>query len=125
MRMCVRYNLYTNICSEVIYMERVTESKTNLLANIMDGYQIARSRPQFQIYPQMPVNQIQHYVKQAARLNKDVTVQLNASPFSNELSEASGKLKLSPTSGHVILSASNGRTVHLIRPDQIRHLRIA
>lgn len=123
--MCVRYNLYTNICSEVIYMERVTESKTNLFANLMDGYQIVRSRPQFKIYPQMPVNQIQHYVKQAARLNKNVTIQLNASPFSNELSEASGKLKLSPSSGHVILSAENERTVHLIRPDQIRHLRIA
>ena len=106
-------------------MERVTESKTNLFANLMDGYQIVRSRPQFKIYPQMPVNQIQHYVKQAARLNKNVTIQLNASPFSNELSEASGKLKLSPSSGHVILSAANERTVHLIRPDQIRHLRIA
>lgn len=123
--MCVRYNIYTNICSEVILMERVTESRSNLLANIMDGYQVARSRPQFQIYPQMPVNQIQHFVKQAARLNKNIIVQLNASPFSNELSEASGKLELSPRSGHIILSAHDDRTVHLIRPDQIRHLRIA
>lgn len=106
-------------------MERIPESKITLFANFIDGHQTVQSRPQFKIRPQMPVNQIQHYVKQAARLNKNVTIQLNASPFSNDLNEATGKITLSPRSGHVILSTANERTVHLIRPDQIRHLRIA
>lgn len=123
--MGVRYNLYTNTCSEVMFMERIPESKITLFANFIDSHQTVQSRPQFKIRPQMPVNQIQHYVKQAARLNINVTIQLNASPFSNDLSEATGKITLSPRSGHVILSTKNERTIHLIRPDQIRHLRIA
>lgn len=124
MRMCVRYNLFTNICSEVVFMERVTESKNNIFAHLMDSYHVVRSRPQFKVYPQMPVKQIQHFVKQAARLKRQVAIQLNPSPFSSDLNEVFGKISLSPSSGHIILSPEDGKTFHLIQPESIRHLRI-
>lgn len=124
MRICVRYNSFTNICSEVVFMERVTDAKNNIFTHLMDSYQVVRSRPQFKVYPQMPIRQIQHFVKQAARLNRQVAVQLNPSLFSSDLSEVWGKISVSSSSGHIILSPKDGKTFHLIQAESIRHLRI-
>lgn len=106
-------------------MERATHSKNNILTNLMDSYQIARSRPQFKVFPQMPIHQILHYIKQSARLEKNVIIQINPSTYTNHLSEVYGIVKLSPRSEHIIVSNENDKTVHLIHPEQIRHLRIA
>lgn len=106
-------------------MERVTEPNNSILTNLKVNYDIARSRPDFDVFPQMPVNQIQHYVKQVARKEQLVTIQTNPSPHARQMKEVSGKVSLSPTSSHVILTTSNEQMVHLIQPQHIRHLRLA
>lgn len=105
-------------------MERVTESKNNLFTNLLDNYQTVRNRPRFKVYPQMPINQIKHLVKQATHRNLEVAIQINPSPFSDEPSEIFGKISISPNSGHVILSPKDGKTYHLVQLGYIRHLRI-
>lgn len=105
-------------------MERVTDSKNNLFMNLIDSYQVVRSRPRFKVYPQMPVNQIKHFVKQAIRQNQEIAIQLNPSPFSDNLSEIFGKISISPKSDQIILSPKDGNTFHLIQEKYIRHLRI-
>lgn|SRR5699024_313277 len=122
--MCVRYNVNTNICSEVEFMERVTESTSNLFMNFLDNYQTVRNRPHFKVYPQMPVNQIKQFIKQATYRNLDIAIQLNPSPFSDNPSEIFGKISISPHSGHIILSPKDGNTYHLIQQAHIRHIRI-
>lgn len=121
MRMSVRYNYITNKCSE----DENMEPKIDFLTTIKDNYQIARSRPDFIVFPQMPVNQIQHYIKQAARKELAVVIQLNPSPHNKQMNEAVGKLSLSPSSSHVILKTFDEQMVHLIQPQHIRHLRLA
>lgn len=101
------------------------EPKIDFLTTIKDNYQIARSRPDFIVFPQMPVNQIQHYIKQAARKELAVVIQLNPSPHNKQMNEAVGKLTLSPSSSHVILKTFDEQMVHLIQPQHIRHLRLA
>lgn len=105
-------------------MERVMESKNSIFTNLKDSYQIGRSRPDFKVYPQMPAQQIQHYVKQAARREQMVKIQMNPSSQKKEMAEVLGSISLSPTSSHVILTAKNTETVHLIQPQHIRHLRL-
>lgn len=105
-------------------MERVTESKNNLLMNLLDNYQEIYSRPHFKVYPQMPKNQISHFTKKAIDSNKDVAIQLNPTPFSDDLNEVSGKISKSPHSEHIILYPKEGNTFHLIQPDDIHHLRL-
>jgi len=106
-------------------MERVTEKKNSVLTRLKENSPAYRNRPQFHIYPQMPVRQIQHFVKQAARRAKPVTIQLHPSTYTKEATEVSGTLSLSPHSSHVILTMKDKQTVHLIQPQSIRHLRLA
>jgi len=114
----------TNICSEVEFMERVTESKNNIFMNLLDNYQTVRNRPHFKVYPQMPKNQVSHFIKKAIDSKRDIAIQLNPSPFSDELSEIFGEISKSPHSEHIILYPKKGNTFHLIQPDSIRHLRL-
>lgn len=106
-------------------MERVIEPKKSIIMNLMDTYEVVRSRPDFDIYLQMPFHQIELFVKQAARKEWHVTIQLNPSPFSKALTEVSGKISLSPRSSHVILTDDLNQTVHLVQPHLIRHLRLS
>lgn len=105
-------------------MERVMEPKSSIFTSLKDGYQVARSRPDFNVYPQMPISQIQHIVKQAARREQTITIQTSPSSHNKQLNEVSGKISLSPTSSHVILMAEDKQMVHLIQPQHIRHLRL-
>lgn len=105
-------------------MERVMEPKNSIFTNLKDTYQIVRSRPDFKVYPQMPVSQIQYYVKQAARREKMITIQMNPSSQKKQMAEVSGRISLSPTSSHVILTANDRQTIHLVQPRHIRHLRL-
>ena len=106
-------------------MQRVKEPKMSLLTNILDSYQVARSRPNINLYPQMPINQISHYIKQAAHDNKHVILQVNPNTFTKQVIEVSGKLELSPHSSQIILQSPSEKTIHLIQPRHIRHLRLA
>lgn len=106
-------------------MERVMEPKNSIFTNLKDTYQVVRSRPDFKVYPQMPVSQIQYYVKQATRRDKGITIQMNPSTQNKEMTEVSGRISLSPTSSHVILKTKDEQTVHLIQPQHIRHLRLS
>jgi len=106
-------------------MERATQSKNNILANLKDSYHLVRSRPNFKVFPQMPMHQVLHYIKHAARLEQNVIIQLNPSTYNNQLSEIFGIIELSPSSEHIIISSEDDKTIHLIQPKQIRHLRIA
>lgn len=107
-----------------IQMERVTEPKKSIITNLMDNYHLVRSHPAFDVYPQMPIHQIEIYVKQAARKERNVTIQLNPSPFTKGASEVTGKVSLSPRSSHIILADSFTPTIHLIQPYLIRHVRL-
>lgn len=105
-------------------MERATESKKSMITNLMDNVQLVRSRPDFDLYPQMPFNQIELYIKQAARKEQEVTIQLNPSPFTKTATEVTGNISLSPHSSHVILADRYVSTVHLLQPHLIRHVRL-
>lgn len=105
-------------------MQRVMEPKSSIFTSLKDGYQLVRSRPDFNVYPQMPVSQVQHIVKQAARREQTIAIQTNPSAHHKQLNEVSGKISLSPTSSHVILVTEDQQMVHLIQPQHIRHLRL-
>ena len=103
-------------------MERVTEPKNSFFKSLLDNYPNTRKRPYIKSYPQMPGSQIQHYIKQAVRQQKQVSIQLNPSTFSDHLTEVTGTIKFSPSSSHIVLITSDEQTVHLIQPHHIRHL---
>ena len=123
--MCVRYNSNTNKRSEDENMERVKEPKNSIFATLKDSYNVVRSRPNFNIYPQMPIKQIQYYIKQAARKEEIVAIQLNPSGHSKHITEIAGKISLSPTSSQIILTPMDKLAIHLIQPQYIRHLRLS
>lgn len=123
-RMSVRYNSITNKRSEDKDMQRVIEPNNDFFATLKDSYKIARSRPNFNVLPQMPTKQIQHYVTQAAREDKQVIIQMNPSPNNRQMTEITGTISLSHRSSHVILNPLNEQMVHLIQPQHIRHLRL-
>lgn len=106
-------------------MEKLAEAKRTILTQIIDDYSDYATHKQFKVYPQMPLEQIRHYIKLAARKNKEITIQFNPSSFSNEFTEAAGKIKLSPQSSQVILTPKNEKTIHLVQPKFIRHIRLA
>ncbi len=106
-------------------MQKVMDPYSDFFSTLKDSYKIARSRPNFEVFPQMPLHQIRYFVKQAVRKEKEVVIQLNPSPHDKKIKEIIGKITLSHRSSHVILKPSNEQTVHLIRPHLIRHLRLA
>lgn len=106
-------------------MQRVKEPKLSILTNIFDSYQVARSRPSINLYPQMPINQISHYIKKAAHHKQTLTLQMNPNAFTKEVVEVSGEIELSPHSSQIILKSASEKTIHLIQPRHIRHLRLA
>src|SRR5699024_6731737 len=105
-------------------MERVTESKNNLLMNLLDNYQEIYSRPRFKVYQQMHKNHIRQFTKQAIDSNKEVAMQLNPTACTEDLHEFSGKITKTTHSAHIILYTKKGNTFHLIQPDDIHYLRL-
>lgn len=124
-RMCVRYNINTNKRSEDVNMQRVPELNNDFLANLKNSYKVTRSRPNFKTFPQMPLDQIKHYVKQAVRKNNDVIIQLQPLSHDQQIEEIKGTIVFSPRSSHIILTPLDNQMIHLIQPQLIRHLRLA
>ena len=106
-------------------MQRVREPKMSVLTNIFDSYQVVRSRPDINLFPQMPLNQISHLIKQAAHNKLTVKLQMNPNPFNKEVTEVTGIINLSPQSSQIILKSDSNNAIHLIQPRHIRHLRMA
>lgn len=106
-------------------MQRVKEPKMSVLTHIFDSYQVVRSRPDTNLFPQMPLHQVSHLIKQAAHKNLIITLQMNPTPFKKEIMEVTGIIDLSPQSSQIILKSDSAKTIHLIQPRHIRHLRIA
>lgn len=123
--MCVRYTVITNKCSEDENMQRVPEPNNDFLATLKNSYKVTRSRPDFKVFPQMPVDQIKHYVKQAVRNNRDVIIQLQPSPLDKQMNEVKGTITFSHRSSHIILTTLDKQMIHLVQPQLIRHLRLA
>lgn len=123
--MHVRYNVFTNKCSEDENMQRVPEPNNDFLATLKNSYKVTRSRPDFKVFPQMPVDQIKHYVKQAVRNNRDVIIQLQPSPLDKQMNEVKGTITFSHRSSHIILTTLDKQMIHLVQPQLIRHLRLA
>lgn len=123
--MNVRYNVFTNKCSEDENMQRVPEPNNDFLATLKNSYKVTRSRPDFKVFPQMPVDQIKHYVKQAVRNNRDVIIQLQPSPLDKQMNEVKGTITFSHRSSHIILTTLDKQMIHLVQPQLIRHLRLA
>ena len=106
-------------------MQTVKEPKLSVLTNLFDSYQVVRSRPDINLFPQMPLNQISHLIKQAAHSKLNVTLQMNPNSFKKEVVEVTGIIDLSPQSSQIILKSDSKHPIHLIQPRHIRHLRIA
>ncbi len=105
-------------------MEKLIEVKNSIVSQIIDLNPNASHQGEFIVYPQMPIKQIEHYIKQAALKDKYITIQLNPSKFSKEVSEVSGNIKISTRTSHIVLTTENEQTIHLIQPRSIRHLRL-
>lgn len=105
-------------------MEKLIEVKNSIVSQIIDLNPNASHQREFVVYPQMPIKQIEHYIKQATLKDKPITIQLNPSEFSKEVSEISGYIKISTRTDHIILVPKNDQTVHLVQPPSIRHLRL-
>lgn len=106
-------------------MQRVPEPNNDFLATLKNSYKVTRSRPDFKVFPQMPVDQIKHYVKQAVRNNRDVIIQLQPSPLDKQMNEVKGTITFSHRSSHIILTTLDKQMIHLVQPQLIRHLRLA
>lgn len=105
-------------------MERVSDRKQSTLTNLMEFYQLAQQHSTLKVFPQMPTQQIQYFIKQAARRDNLVTIQLNNFTQTKDVSEVTGKLSLSPHSSHIILAPVENQPIHLIQPKAIRHVRL-
>jgi hypothetical protein len=106
-------------------MERARDGKQSVLANLIEHYQLAYQHLSFKVFPQMPAEQIQYFVKQAARDEQPVTIQLHEFVNTHNISEVSGTITLSPHSSHIILKPADEHTIHLIQPNSIRHVRLS
>lgn len=104
-------------------MERLVVSKNSLFSHLINDSNPLR-KDHFRIYPQMPVHQIQHYLKIAARKKCQITIQLKPSIHLNSFTEVTGQITLSPTSSQIILTPDQKNTTHLIQTRYIRHLRL-
>ena len=90
--MCVRYTVNTNKRSEDVNMQRVPELNNDFLTHIKNSYMVTRSRPNFKVYPQMPTNQIKHYITQAVHKNREVIIQLQPSFLDKKVTEIKGTI---------------------------------
>lgn len=106
-------------------MEKLAEVKKTMLTQFFEDNPHNSAQKELKIYPEMPIEQIQHYIKLAARKKNTITVQFNPSSFSKKFTEVTGKIKLSPQSSQVIITPKNEQTIHLIQPRFIRHIRLA
>lgn len=77
-----------------------------------------------EVQPQMPPQQLQHFLKQAARLQKETIIQYQLIN-GNQVQEISGYVELVPHSGQIIIHTKNTKLVHLIYPSSLRHIRLA
>lgn len=77
-----------------------------------------------EVQPQMPTQQLQHFLKQAARLQKEIIIQYQLVD-SNQVQEISGYVELVPRSGQIVVHPKNTKLVHLIYPSTLRHIRLA
>lgn len=105
-------------------MEKLAEVKKTIFTQFIEDNPSHATHTQFTVYPQMPMKQIQHYIKLGARKNRVMIIQFNPSSFSNAFTEVTGKIKLSPKSSQIILTPRNEQTIHLIQPQFIRHIRL-
>ncbi len=105
-------------------MEKLADATKTIFTQFVEDYPNYTARKQFKVYPRMPMEQIRHYIKLAARKNESITIQFNPSPFSHEFTEISGKIQLSPKSSQIILTPKTDQTIHLIQPRFIRHIRL-
>ncbi|WP_225744240.1 hypothetical protein [Marinilactibacillus sp. Marseille-P9653] len=103
-------------------MEKFAVEKNQILHYFKETY---LNRSHFAVHKQMPALQLRHFIKQAVRKQKLITIQLNPSAHDSSISECTGTASFSPYSSQIILNSHNSNTVHLINSDQIRHIRLA
>ncbi len=105
-------------------MEKLADATKTIFTQFIEISPNDAVESQLTVYPRMPMGQIQHYIKLAARKNKSIIVQFNPTPFAKNFSEVSGKIQLSPKSSQIILTPKDEQTIHLIQPQFIRHIRL-
>lgn len=105
-------------------MERLVVAKNSIFSHLVNDSNPLR-KDHFRIYPQMPMKQIQHYLKIAARRKKQIIIQLKPTLHLNHYTEIRGKISLSPTNSQIILTPNEDKTTHLIQARSIHHLRLA
>lgn len=124
-RTSVRYYLITNKGSEGEQMKRIVEAKNLIFPQLLNDFTDNVKNDSTKLYPEMPERQIQHYIKLSNRKSEKVVIQLKPSIYSNEFTEAIGKIALSPNNEQIILTSPLKKTVHLIQMKQIHHIRLA
>ena len=102
-------------------MEKLIDNKSTIFSQLINS----PSYSQFKLYPQMPNNQIKHYLKIASRKQNQITIQLKPSDYTTHFTEITGRVKLSPKTSQIILTPNQDHTIHLVQPNTIRHLRLA
>lgn len=106
-------------------MQKVAEQKNTLFSLIKENYFSYTKQYTFKVYSQMPRKQVALFIQQAVQKGLLITIQLNASPLNTIISEATGFPSFSPHSSQVILASKDKKTIHLIKSEDIRHIRLA
>lgn len=106
-------------------MDKLVASTNTIFSQFINDYPHSGRKKDFKIYPQMPTNQILHYLKIAARKKYVINIQLKPSKYSKHFIEITGKISLSNRTSHIVLNSLNEDTVHLVQADHIHHVRIA
>ncbi|WP_208558709.1 hypothetical protein [Marinilactibacillus kalidii] len=103
-------------------MELFAAEKNPIIHYFKENYLTKRH---FAVQKQMPLQQLRHFIKQAVRKQKIITIQLNPTNQYPVVSECTGIATFSPYSSQIILTSVNSNTVHLVNSDQIRHIRLS
>jgi hypothetical protein len=106
-------------------MQRVAEERHGLLSLIKENYSLYMKNYAFAVQPQMPTKQVSHFIKQAVRKQRYITIQINPSHGNQMLTEATGIAQFSPHTSQIILTSPDKKTVHFIHAQSIRHIRLA
>lgn len=121
--MYVRYNIYTNTCSGVSFMENpiVQSQPMSLVSKVKDTFYNHSGFEIFDVKPQMPKKQISHFAKKIVQSNRLVAIQINEGQ--GVVTEIIGYPTFSENSCHLIIQSLDKKIAHLVTGSTIRHIR--
>lgn len=79
----------------------------------------------FYLYPEMPVEQIRHYIQLSHERSYPIVLQLKPNNHLNLFTEVSGKIIFINHKKQIVLKTPNYHTIHLLQMKDIHHLRLS